>query len=82
MNVFMGSNNETLNLFADLNQISIRLVSRSESDRYKSVLEKKHYLGCPVFIRHSLHYVAVRNNNWAALLSFSAAAIKCKSRDA
>jgi hypothetical protein len=81
MNAFMGSNNETLNLFADLNQISIRLVLRSEFDRYKSVLEKEHYLGCPAFIGHSLHYVAVHNNNWVALLSFSAAALKCKSRD-
>jgi len=44
-------------------------------------MDEHHYLGALPKIGETLWYVAESNGQWAALLSFSAAALKCKARD-
>lgn len=44
-------------------------------------MQAHHYLGALPKIGHTLWYVATREGRWLALLSFSAAALKCGARD-
>ena len=44
-------------------------------------MNKHHYLGYPAVIGQSIQYVALYREHWAALVVFSAAALKCKPRD-
>ncbi|OGA45158.1 MAG: hypothetical protein A3G24_19885 [Betaproteobacteria bacterium RIFCSPLOWO2_12_FULL_62_13] len=44
-------------------------------------MQQHHYLGDLARIGHTIWYVATRGEQWAALLSFSAAAWKCGVRD-
>lgn len=44
-------------------------------------MHRHHYLGSLPKIGHTLRYVASYNEHWVALLSFSAAALKCRARD-
>jgi len=65
----------------DLKQISIRPVISSEEPRYRELMQQHHYLGDLAKIGHTLWYVALVDGQWAALLSFSASALKCAARD-
>lgn len=44
-------------------------------------MQKHHYLGSLPKISETIWYVATWLNQWVALISFSAAALKCKARD-
>ena len=66
----------------DLEQLCVRVVSKSEEPRYRSLMQQHHYLGDLAKIGHTLWYVvSYAAHEWAALLSFSAAAWKCGVRD-
>lgn len=65
----------------NLQEITLQLVLPSEQKRFQSLMEAHHYLGALPKIGHTLWYVACHNNQWLALISFSAAAWKCAARD-
>ena len=65
----------------NLKAISVRLVGRSEEARYRELLDAHHYLGSLPKIGETLWYVATSGEDWVALMSFSAAALKCGARD-
>ncbi len=44
-------------------------------------MQQHHYLGSLAKIGNTIWYVATRGDQWLALLSFSAAALKCSARD-
>jgi len=65
----------------DLLETVVRPVRSSEEHRYQALLREHHYLGCLPKISETLWYVATWREQWVALLSFSAAALKCAARD-
>ena len=65
----------------DLKQICVRPVSASEEPRYRELMQQHHYLGDLAKIGHTLWYIATHGQEWVALLSFSASALKCAARD-
>lgn len=65
----------------NLRQLSVRPVNESEEPRYRELMQKHHYLGDLAKIGHTLWYVATYEQEWVALLSFSASALKCSVRD-
>jgi len=66
---------------ADLGEIVVRPARPSEEKNYREVMESHHYLGFVPKIGETLWYVASWRDEWTALLSFSAAAWKCKAPD-
>jgi hypothetical protein len=66
---------------ANLELLQVRPVLPSEEARYRELMQQHHYLGDLAKIGHTLWYVATLGEEWAALLSFSAAAWKCGVRD-
>ena len=64
-----------------LDRLCVRSVSKDEEPRYRALMQHHHYLGDLAKIGHTLWYVATHDQQWAALLSFSAAAWKCGARD-
>ena len=66
----------------NLQELILRPVSKPEEARFQSLMQAHHYLGALPKIGHTLWYVATWRGEWAALLSFSAAAWKCAARDA
>jgi hypothetical protein len=65
----------------NLKEIHVRLVSPYEEGRYRELMQTHHYLGDLAKIGETLWYVAMLREEWAALLSFSVAALKCAVRD-
>lgn len=65
----------------NLREIIIQPVQPSEQERFQSLMKTHHYLGALPKIGHTLWYVASHENEWLALISFSAAAWKCAARD-
>jgi hypothetical protein len=65
----------------DLKEIFIRPVCLSEEPRYQELMQKHHYLGSLPKIGETLWYIAFWGDQWIALLSFSASALKCMVRD-
>lgn len=65
----------------DLQKITLQPIQPSEQKRFQSLMEVHHYLGALPKIGHTLWYVASHNDEWLALISFSAAAWKCAARD-
>ena len=57
-----------------------RFCSGDES-RYQELMQQHHYLGALPKISETLWYVATWREEWVALLSFSASALKCAGRD-
>jgi len=53
----------------------------SEEQRFQKLMQEHHYLGALPKISETLWYVASFADQWVALLSFSAAALKCSARD-
>ncbi len=64
-----------------LSQISVRPISKHEESAYTLLMETHHYLGTIPKIGETLWYVAIYQTQWIALISFSAAALKCTARD-
>ena len=64
-----------------LSELRVRPVERSEEDRYREEMARHHYLGNLNKIGESIWYVAIWQDQWVALLSMSAAALKCGARD-
>lgn len=65
----------------NLSQIEVCLVRSSESARFQQLMQAHHYLGALPKISETLWYVATWGNQWVAMISFSAAALKCSARD-
>ena len=65
----------------DLNRIVVHPVSASEEPRYRELMQQHHYLGDLAKIGHTLWYIATDEQDWVALLTFSASALKCAARD-
>jgi len=64
-----------------MESVVVRPVVRSEEPRYQELMQAHHYLGSGPKVGETLWYVATRDEEWVALLSFSAAAWKCSARD-
>ena len=56
-------------------------MERSEEPLHRQLMAAHHYLGYLPKIGHTLWYVATYQDQWVALLIFSAAAWKCAVRD-
>lgn len=65
----------------NLSEVLIQPVGRSEEPRYQQLMQEHHYLGRLPKISETLWYVACWQDQWVALVSFSAAAWKCGARD-
>ena len=65
----------------NLEELRVRPVERSEEGRHQELMAAHHYLGSLPKIGETLWYVATYHSEWVALLSFSAAALKCAARD-
>src|SRR5438034_602042 len=61
----------------ELREMVVRLVHSSEQPRYQELMREHHYLGHLPKIGETLWYVASWREQWVALLSFSASALKC-----
>ena len=65
----------------DLREVVVRPLGSGEEPRYQELMQRHHYLGALPKISETLWYVATWREEWVALLSFSAAALKCAVRD-
>jgi hypothetical protein len=65
----------------NLREILVRPIRGLEEQRYQELMQEHHYLGSLAKISETLWYVALWDDQWIALLSFSAAALKCTARD-
>jgi len=65
----------------DLQEVVVRPLGSAEEPRYQELMRQHHYLGALPKISETLWYVATWGEEWVALLSFSAAALKCAGRD-
>jgi hypothetical protein len=65
----------------NLGEIFVRPVHPIEEQRYQELMQEHHYLGSLPKIGETLWYVAVWRDEWVALVSFSASALKCAARD-
>jgi hypothetical protein len=65
----------------NLLEVHVRPVNQPEEPRFQQLMQQHHYLGALPKISETLWYVASFADQWVALLSFSAAALKCSARD-
>jgi hypothetical protein len=65
----------------NLLEVLVRPVRKSEEHRFQELMQQYHYLGALPKISETLWYVATFGDQWVALLSFSAPALKCAPRD-
>ncbi len=65
----------------NLSQVIVRPVVPNEEPHFQFLMQKHHYLGALPKISETIWYVATVGDRWVALLSFSAAALKCSVRD-
>ena len=63
-----------------LDQLSVRPTLKQEESKYVRLMESQHYLGAIPKIGETIWYVATYESQWVALISFSAAALKCVDR--
>jgi hypothetical protein len=64
-----------------LSALIVRPVAVAEQPHFQTLMQSHHYLGALPKIGHTVWYVATFNEQWVALMSFSAAALKCGARD-
>ena len=64
-----------------LDQVQVRVAERSEESLHRRLMAEHHYLGYLPKIGQTLWYVTTYDDQWIALLTFSAAAWKCAVRD-
>jgi hypothetical protein len=67
--------------YMNLLEVLVRPVRSLEEPRFEKLMQAHHYLGALPKISETLWYVATFDDQWMALLSFSAAALKCSPRD-
>ena len=65
----------------NLREVLVRPLGPFEEQRYQEQMQEHHYLGSLPKIGETLWYIASWHDEWVALLSFSAAAWKCRARD-
>lgn len=65
----------------NLSEVLVQPVRPLEQQRFQKLMQEHHYLGALPKISETLWYVATFADQWVALLSFSAAALKCSARD-
>ena len=65
----------------NLHEIVVQPVRSSEEPRYQELMRQHHYLGALPKISETVWYVASWQEQWVALLSFSASALKWGARD-
>lgn len=65
----------------NLREILVRPIRSFEEPRYQELMREHHYLGGLPKIGETLWYVAAWRQEWVALLSYSASALKCAARD-
>ena len=65
----------------NLKEIRIQIVPSPEEEHFQRLMQAHHYLGALPKISETIRYVAAVNDQWVALLSFSAPALKCSPRD-
>ena len=66
----------------NLSEVVVDIVVPEEQGRFRALMQAHHYLGAVPKIGETLWYVAHLNGTWLALAVFSAAALKCRARDA
>lgn len=64
-----------------LDRVSVRLVQEAERAAFDRCLEAEHYLARSARVGQTLRYVAERDGQWLALLTFSAPALHLKARE-
>jgi hypothetical protein len=64
-----------------LEEVTVRLIERSERERFDEELITKHYLRNANAVGRVLRYVAQYRGQWVALLTFNSAAYHIKVRD-
>jgi GNAT superfamily N-acetyltransferase len=64
-----------------LAELQVRPIERDEQARYRTQMDRHHYLGDLVKIGETIWYVATWREHWVAQLNVSAAALKCGVRD-
>lgn len=64
-----------------LQEVSVRLIERSERARHDQLMEKEHYLGNANAVGQVLRYVAEYEGQWVAALTFCSASLHLKPRD-
>ena len=65
----------------NLSEVLVRPVHTLEEERFQELMQEHHYLGALPKISETLWYVATFADQWVALVSFSAPALKCSPRD-
>jgi hypothetical protein len=60
----------------NLSKVLVRPIHPLEEQRFQKLMQKHHYPGALPKISETLWYVATFADQWVALLSFSAAALK------
>lgn len=65
----------------NLSQVQIRPVRHGEEAQFQCLMQKNHYLGALPKISETIWYIASYGEQWIALLTFSAPALKCAPRD-
>jgi hypothetical protein len=65
----------------DLTQVKVRRIRPQEETQFQQLMQTYHYLGAIPKIGETVWYIATYHEEWIALLSFSAPALKCAVRD-
>ncbi len=65
----------------NLLEVFVRPVYLPEEQQFQKLMQEHHYLGALPKISETIWYVALWQEQWVALLGFSAAALKCSARD-
>ena len=65
----------------NLSNVLVRSVLPAEEKRFRQLMQEHHYLGALPKISETIWYVATFDDRWVAIVSFSAAALKCSARD-
>ena len=65
----------------NLREVVIEFVTAADEARFQALMEAHHYLGALPQIGNTIGSLACWRGEWLALLSFSAAALKCGARD-
>ena len=64
-----------------LDKLIVRPILKQEEIKYLSLMEAHHYLGSIRKIGETIWYCATYDDEWVALISFSAAVLNCSARD-
>ena len=64
-----------------LEALTVRPITQHEIEHYNNLMQAHHYLGASPPIGETLRYIALYQQQWVALISFSSAALKCAARD-